>query len=329
MQRLWQRVSSISSLIFAVCVFSGCATYQPSAQVSPDFKPRDAVPTLPDMAAAHRQGTIEFINARGTRIPIRAFGTNGTRRPVIMTHGLESHSGWFVQSAAFMAALGNPVYLVDRRGSGLSRERRGHSDNFHQWSREIESVARFALSRHHTNKLHVIGHCFGAIPTTAFTLEHSNLVASLILPTPGFVTTTDLTASQKLKVLGDHLRRNSHYLPVPLKPEQFTDSAEFQEFIRNDQLKLHEVTSAFYWNVNGARKFVRANLGAVACPVWMGLAGRDEVVELDPTRLLFRDFGSAHKRLIVFADARHILEFSPEREAFFRELGTWLSEQWE
>jgi len=315
-------------LIFVTCVFSGCATYQPSAQVSPDFKPRDAVPALPEMAVAHRQGTIEFINSRGAKIPVRVFGTNGTQRPVIMTHGLESHSGWFVQSAAFMAGLGHPVYLVDRRGSGLSRERRGHSDNFHQWSRDFESVARFALNRHRTNKVHVIGHCFGAIPATVFAIESSNLVASLILPTPGFVTSTDLGFSEKLHVVSDHLCRASHYLPVPLKTEQFTDSAEFQEFIRNDKLKLHEVTSAFYWNVNQARKFVRANLDAVQCPVWMGLAGRDEIVELDPTRALFRDFGSDQKRIAVFPEAKHILEFSPGRDAFFRELESWFSEQW-
>ncbi|HEY0549769.1 MAG TPA: alpha/beta fold hydrolase [Verrucomicrobiae bacterium] len=289
MRRLWQALNGL--LIFVACVFSGCATYQPSAQVSPDFKPRDVVPALPEMANAHRQGAIEFLHARGARIPIRAFGTNGTLRPVIMTHGLESHSGWFVQSAAFMAGLGHPVYLVDRRGSGLSQERRGHNGNFHQWSRDLENVARWALNRHHTNQLHVIGHCFGAIPATVFTIEHSNLVASLILPTPGFATSTDLSVAQKLHVLGDHLGRKSNYLPVPLKTEQFTDSVEFQEFIRNDKLKLHEVTSAFYWNVNDARKFVRAHLEAVQCPVWMGLAGRDEIVEMDPTRALFRDFG--------------------------------------
>jgi alpha-beta hydrolase superfamily lysophospholipase len=326
MQRLWRALSKSCWPLFAACVIGGCATYQPSAQVSPDFKPRDVAPTLPDMLKAHRQGAIEFISARGAKIPVRVFGTNGTRRPVIMTHGLESHSGWFVQSAAFMAGLGHPVYLADRRGSGLSRERRGHSDNFHQWSKDLESVARFALGRHHTNKLHVIGHCFGAIPATVFAIEHSNMVASLILPTPGFVTTTDLALSQKLHVLGDHLNRRSHYLPVPLATEQFTDQEAYQEFIRRDELKLREVTTAFYWNVNGARKFVRGHRDEVRCPVWMGLAGRDEIIRSEPTRELFREFASDQKKLVVFPEAKHILEFSPEREAFFRELENWLRE---
>jgi alpha-beta hydrolase superfamily lysophospholipase len=188
-------------------------------------------------------------------------------------------------------------------------------------------VALFVLDRHRTNKVHVIGHCFGAIPATVFAIESSNLVASLILPTPGFVTSTDLGFSDKLHVLGDHLSRNSHYLPVPLQTEQFTDSVEFQEFIRNDKLKLQEVTSAFYWNVSRARRFVRANLDVVQCPVWMGLAGRDEIVEQEPTRSLFRGFRSDEKQIVVFPEAKHILEFSPARDAFFRELEKWLSEQ--
>ena len=313
-------------LFLAACVLSGCATYQPTAQVSPDFVPRDAVPAVPEMAAAHRQGTVEIVKVRGAKIPVRAFGTNGALRPVIMTHGLESHSGWFVQSAAFMARLGHPVYLVDRRGSGLSRERRGHNDNFHQWSQDLNAVARVVLRRHHTSQLHVIGHCFGAIPATVFAIEHTNIVASLILPTPGFITTADLEFGEKLRVLGDHLRRDSHYLPVPLKAEQFSDEERYRDFIRNDELKLHEATSALYWNVNEARKFVRAHREDVRCPVWAGLAGEDEIIRAGPTRKLIGKFSSAHKRIVVFPNAKHILEFSAEREAFFRELENWLQE---
>ena len=324
MQPLWQALNKGWWPILAAGLLAGCASYQPSEQASPDFKPRDVAPAQPEMAAARRQGAVEFVNAPGARIPLRVFGTNGTRRPVLMTHGLESHSGWFVQSAAFMAGLGHPVYVMDRRGSGLSRERRGHSDNFRQWSRDLESVARHVLDRHRTNRLHVIGHCFGAIPATVFVIEHSNQVASLILPTPGLDTATDLTFGQKLHVLGDHLSRQSHYLPVPLKTEQFTSQPEYRDFIEQDKLKLHEATTAFFWNINQARKFVRAHREEVRCPVWVGLAGQDEIVRAEPTRELVRDFGSSRNQVVVFPEAKHILEFSPARAAFFGELEHWL-----
>ena len=326
MQQLWQALSKGLSQILAASLLAGCATYQPSVQVSPDFIPRDTKPTLPEVAQALERGTVELVGAAdGSQIPVRVFGTAGSKRPVLMTHGLESHSGWFVQSAAFIAGLGHPVYLVDRRGSGLSRQRRGHCDDFQEWSRDLENVARHALNRHHTDKLHIIGHCFGAIPATVFAIEHSNDVASLVLPTPGFVTATDLTLSQKCRVLGDRLGGKASYLPVPLAPEQFTNAEDYRQFIRDDELKLHEVTTAFYWNVNRARKFVRAHREEVRCPIWMGLAGQDEIIRREPTRELFREFGSDQKRLVIFPEAKHILEFGPARDAFFRELEKWLN----
>ena len=325
MRRLWPAPSRSALLILAMSLGSGCATYQPSAQVSPGFTPRDTAPALSELARAREQSTVESVAAPdGAQIPVRVFGASGTKPPVLMTHGLESHSGWFAQSAAFMAGLGHPVYLADRRGSGLSQQRRGHCDDFHQWSRDLESVARQALSRHHADKLHIIGHCFGAIPATVFAIEHTNEVASLILPTPGFITTTDLTISQKLRVLSDHLGGKASYLPVPLETEHFTNAEQYRQFIRDDELKLHEVTTALYWNINRARKFVRAHREEVRCPVWMGLAGQDEIVIAADTRDLFREFGSDQKRLVIFPATKHILEFGPDQEAFFRELEKWL-----
>jgi alpha-beta hydrolase superfamily lysophospholipase len=224
-----------------------------------------------------------------------------------------------------MAGLGHPVYLVDRRGSGLSREERGHCADFREWSRELAAVAHYVIEEHRTNKLHVVGHCFGALPAAVFAIENPHQVASLILPTPGFVTATDLKLTQKLQVLSDHLTGGHTYLPVSLTPEQFTNAEEYREFIRQDELKLHEATTAFYWNVNCARKFVHARRADLRFPVCMGLAGQDEIVRADKTRELFRSFGSDQKRLVVFPDAKHILEFSPARDAFFHELEKWLA----
>ena len=277
------------------------------------------------MLGARDQGETAFLPARdGVQIPVRFFGSDGTRRPVVMTHGLESHSGWFVQSGAFMAGLGHPVYLVDRRGSGRSRELRGHCNDFHEWSRDLEDVARAAMKRNGTDKVHVAGHCFGALPAAVFTIDHPDMVASLLLPTPGFITTADLTLPQKFRVLGDHLTGRSGPLPVPLQTEQFTDDEGLRAFIRNDELKLHEATSTLYWNVNRARRFVRSRRGGIRCPVWAGLAGRDEIVRTEPTKRFIGGFGSEEKRIIVFPEAKHILEFSPARAAFFGELKSWL-----
>ncbi|MEN6426888.1 MAG: alpha/beta fold hydrolase, partial [Phycisphaerales bacterium] len=87
---------------------------------------------------------VDSIRAKdGTEIPLRVFeGGSGT--PVVMLHGLYSHSGWFMQSAAFLASHGCPVYSFDRRGWGLSRESRGHAWSFRDLLDEIDAVVNHA-----------------------------------------------------------------------------------------------------------------------------------------------------------------------------------------
>jgi len=64
---------------------------------------------------------VEFVpSADGVKLAVRVAGGKGGRTPLIMLHGLQSHSGWFVQSQTFLSGLGFPVYAMDRRGSGLS-----------------------------------------------------------------------------------------------------------------------------------------------------------------------------------------------------------------
>jgi pimeloyl-ACP methyl ester carboxylesterase len=66
---------------------------------------------------------LESIPGRGGHaIPTRIWDTPAAAArppvPIVMTHGLQSHSGWFSRSQAFLADLGFPVYAFDRRGSG-------------------------------------------------------------------------------------------------------------------------------------------------------------------------------------------------------------------
>jgi len=247
--------------------------------------------------------------------------------PVLMLHGLQSHSGWFVQSAAFIASLGHPVYAIDRRGSGLSAETRGDCRDFREMINDVRTVARHAMEKHHVERVHVMGHCFGAIPAAAFACAEPDMLASVILPTPGIFTKTDLTMGQKFRVAVDQLGRPTRYLSVPLETTDFTELDRYQDFIASDPMALRAATTSFYWNVARARKYVTKHIGGITCPVWMGISGQDPIVDNDTVRKWFDRLPAQDKELVVFPGARHILEFSPEKEAFFEEIRAWFQER--
>lgn len=74
-------------------------------------------------------------------IPVRVFGVDGSRWPVVIVHGLQSHSVWFGQFARDLADLGYAVYAFDRRGSGLSTAQRGDIGSYKRMIADIKTVS--------------------------------------------------------------------------------------------------------------------------------------------------------------------------------------------
>ena len=151
MQKFIIVVSSSFFIVILAFVLNGAtlsATDHAPIDVSHEVWEKNIVGP-PDLKSALSKAKIEFIPSPSSAdIYMRVFGKSGNRIPVIMSHGLQSHSGWFVQSAAFMAGLGHPVYSMDRRGSGLSRAPRGDLKDFMIMLEDIHAVANFVKKRH-------------------------------------------------------------------------------------------------------------------------------------------------------------------------------------
>src|SRR5688572_22721558 len=145
------------------------------------------------LPTAHIESGIEYVTSDdGTKLAVRVAGKSGTHTPLLMLHGLQSHSGWFVQSQTFLANLGFPVYAMDRRGSGRSEGARGECTDFHQMAVDVRAVANHARSVHETDQVNVFGHCFGTIPAALFATSFPKHVASLVMASSGIFTKVNL-----------------------------------------------------------------------------------------------------------------------------------------
>ncbi len=270
-------------------------------------------------------GGLEFLpGPGGYAVPVRTYGLAGRRPPVVLTHGLQSHSGWFAQSAAFLAGLGHPAYALDRRGSGLSQAPRGDVKDFEAWAEEILAVVEEARRRHGAGQVYLVGHCFGAIPAAVFAGSHPELVKGLVLTTPGLHTRTSVTVGQALRIFFSASGKRDYYLPVPLETQWFSELPEFEAFVAGDPLALRAATGDLYWQIHRARRAV-AEPGGLRMPLWMGLAGEDPIADNGANEAWFLRVPSPRKTLVRYEDARHVLEFSPVRERFFGDLAAWLA----
>lgn len=268
---------------------------------------------------------VEYVPTEdGAKLAVRLAGGKGRRTPLLMLHGLQSHSGWFVQSQTFLAGLGFPVYAMDRRGSGLSEGPRGHCSDYREMSSDVRAVAEYARTRQETEKVHVFGHCFGTIPATLFAAEHPELVASLMLASSGIYTKVDLSFSRKLELAWSKASRREAQIPIPLRPEMFSNVDECVCFIRDDELRLKTATASLYFEVVRAREYIRSRRNLLTMPLFMASAGDDPICDTVANERFFWSLPARHKLLVRYERSRHVIEFSEERDDLFRDLNWWL-----
>jgi alpha-beta hydrolase superfamily lysophospholipase len=246
---------------------------------------------------------------------------------VVVLHGIQSHSGWYLHSSARLCEAGFEVCFLDRRGSGLNAEQRGHVDGFHVLLDDLVLFISRKRVEEPRRPVILIGISWGGKLATALVKEHPQLVEAVALICPGLFPKIDPSWIQKVRIALARVYYRYRHFTIPLTdPELFTSNPKWLDFLRHDPLSLHRASAAML--VASARLdwFVRNAPEKITMPTLLTQAGRDRIIDNDKTRQYFERFASPNKRLIVYPDANHTLEFEPDPEPFIRDVITWLNE---
>jgi acylglycerol lipase len=277
---------------------------------------------------------IEFYAARdGRRLAARVWRTEDLPRArVVFLHGITSHGGWYNQVAGHLASSGFDVHFLDRRGSGLNAEQPGDVDDWRTWTDDVSTYLGRGLANDATRSLPrrfptvLCGISWGGKLAPAVARRHAALVDAVALICPG-IYSPFLPGLMKRAVLAapapDWLRRR--HVRIPLRrPELFTDTPHWQEFIAQDPLALRSITWRFAREDRRLTKFARQSAPFLHQPMLMMLAGQDRIVDNSRTRQFFGKVAGPHKTLIEYGGAAHTLEFERDPSAYFADLADWL-----
>ena len=277
-----------------------------------------------------------FTASDGYRIHFRHWKSQSPRGIVIALHGIQSHSGWYEASSRAMADAGFDVYFADRRGSGLNGFQRGHAAHGLRLINDIRALASLAESEQPTSTdagsplpLIIMGISWGGKIAAATAAIFPGEFDGLALLYPGLQPRIRPNAWQRFRLnLARRFEITKTDIPIPLRaPELFTDTVEWQQFIANDPLALHTVTSSLLNAGRDLDEVIATRAADIRCPVLLMLAGRDRIIDNSQTRLLVSQFGTTHLTSVCYPDACHTLEFEPNRAAIFSDLTEWLSER--
>ncbi len=274
-----------------------------------------------------------FTASDGYKIHFRHWRSQTPRGIVIALHGIQSHSGWYKASSRAMAEAGFDVYFADRRGSGWNGFQRGHAVHGMRLINDARALAELAKNEHQTEfhegaslPIVLIGISWGGKTAAAAVSLFPFEFQGLALLYPGLEPRIRPNLRQRFQLkLARRLEINKTDIPIPLRsPDLFTDTPEWRQFIAEDPLALHTVTSSFLNSGKDLDDIVANHGSGIQCPVLLMLAGRDRIINNPKTRARVATFRSNDFTSICYPDACHTLEFEPDRAAIFSDLTDWL-----
>ena len=176
-------------------------------------------------------------------------------------------------------------------------------------------------------KTFVVGVSWGGKTAVGVEKYRPGLMDGIALLCPGFRPRVSLSMREKWGVVWARLIRPTRTFPVPLSdPALFTATEKWLAFLREDPLSLRRATARFLFGSVLLDFYLRDVGPRMRLPVLLMLAGRDRIIDNEPTRRFVERFAGP-KEVVEYPEAHHTLEFEPDPERHVRDLVGWLQRQ--
>jgi alpha-beta hydrolase superfamily lysophospholipase len=249
---------------------------------------------------------------------------------IVALHGIQSHSGWYEHSSRTLCDAGHEVLFVDRRGSGLNQKERGHARHQRRLVNDVAQFVRDVRERRNevapTAPVVLLGLSWGGKLAAVVASRFQPLLDGLVLLYPGIQSKVRANWWDNFRLslarAGEVFEKR---VPIPLDdPRLFTANTESQQFIRDDELSLRDVSVSFLLANRDLDRIVQRAAPDIRCPVTMMLAGRDEIVDNAASKRWYEKLATQERSLFEYPNATHTLEFDPARDQFESDLIGWL-----
>src|SRR5436190_14852139 len=183
------------------------------------------------------EGTFEGVD--GVKIFTREWQPAGKPHGVVViSHGLNAHSGLYEWAAQQFTSHGLAVYALDHRGRGRSEGERFFVDKFADYTQDLATFIDMVKAREPGLPVFLLGHSAGGVIACAYTLEHQNEIAGLICEDFAYQVSVPNIALALLKGIS-HVAPHAHVFK--LKNRDFSRDPAVVAALDADPLIANEV----------------------------------------------------------------------------------------
>ena len=180
-----------------------------------------------------------FDGVGGLRIFTRCWMPEGRPRGIIvLSHGFNSHSGYYLWAAEQLLASRLAVYALDYRGRGKSDGERYFVESFSEYQSDLDMTVQRARSLAPGLPLFILGHSAGGVIACNYVLDHQSEIAGLICESFAYRVPAPDFALAVLKGLS-HVAPHAHVLNLPKK--EFSRDPKVTQALIDDPMLANEV----------------------------------------------------------------------------------------
>ena len=259
----------------------------------------------------------------GLRLFVRSWTPDAPPRGVVvLCHGFNSHSGYYVWVGEQLAAHGFAAYALDLRGRGRSDGERFYVGSMAEWVSDVDTVVRLAASRHAGAPTFLLGHSAGGVISCLYTLEHQDELAGFVCESFAFQLPAPDFALAALKGLS-HLAPHAHVLR--LKNADFSRDPAVVRAMDEDPLIAHETqpTQSVAELARADDRLARA-FPQLTLPLLVLHGTADRATKPSGSEELHAAAGSADKTLKLYEGHYHDLLNDVGRETVLTDIVGWI-----
>ncbi len=267
------------------------------------------------------EGSFEGVD--GIKIFTRAWQPAGKPHGVVViSHGLNAHSGHYEWAAQQLTSKGLAVYAMDHRGRGRSEGERFFVKKFADWTNDLATFIDIVKTREAGLPVFLLGHSAGGVIACGYALEHQDEIAGLISEDFAYKVPAPDAALAFLKGVS-HVAPHAHVFK--LKNEDFSRDPAVVAALNADPLIANEKQpSETMAELVRADQLLAKSFQQITLPILILHGTGDKVTKPSGSQEFYEKAGSSDKTLKLYDGHYHDLLSDIGKEKVIADIQTWI-----
>jgi alpha-beta hydrolase superfamily lysophospholipase len=274
--------------------------------------------------SAERAGAVreETVKSGDRGIFVRSWSPGAPRAVVVLVHGFNSHSGYYIRTGEELAARGFAAYALDLRGRGRSDGDRFYIESMSEFVQDVATVVSLAKLRNPGLPTFLLGHSAGGVVSCLYVLEHQSELAGFICESFAFEVPAPDFAIAALKGLS-HLAPHAHVLK--LHNEDFSRDPAVVKAMNDDPLIANETQpTRTVAELARADERLRAEFSAITLPLLILHGTADKATKPSGSQTFYDAAGSDDKTIEFYQGHYHDLLNDVGHEEVLADIVEWI-----